>query len=386
MNVIKTYLPIMLIAGVVNTIAFADEAVPSDTQRYNEAVQQYAAGETARASETLQQLSGSDHDEIAARSRYNLGNVRYAEALKQLEQEGNDGIKVVGMLQEAIKHYRGALAIHPADQDARANIELAMRLISQIQQQQQNQAEQPQSQQQNEKQRNEQEKPQQEPQQQTESESEQSESKQESSESDDSDSQDESKSEKSEAQQSKQAGQEGESESNSEAQPNQDENQGSAENNPSQSDADDGQSETSESANSAPSQSGDSQSMPPDADSGADNPPENPAPNQSSPHQPQNNVASDDNRDADPSDAEPQPTEAAESDPSKTEGELSAVNGQNENDAASEEDPQKPTAIGVMTKDEAQKMLQAIRDREMLRRMQTEREQRRRQVPVDKDW
>ncbi|GAA5506861.1 hypothetical protein Rcae01_02314 [Novipirellula caenicola] len=385
MNVIKTYLPIMLIAAVVNTIAFADEAVPSDAQRYNEAVQQYAAGETERASETLLQLSGSDHDEIAARSRYNLGNIRYVEALKQLEQEGNDGIKVVGLLQEAIKHYRGALAIHAADQDARANIELAMQLISQIQQQQQQQqqqqAEQPQSQQQNEKQKS-----QQDPQQQTESESKQSESKQESSESNDSDSQDESKSEKSETQQSKQAGQEGESESNSEAQPNQDENQGPAENNPSQSDADDGPSETSESANSDPSQSGDSQSMPPDADSGADNPPENPAPDQSSPHQPQNNVASDDNRDADPSDAEPQPTEAAESDPSKTEGELSAVNGQNENDAASEDDPQKPTAIGVMTKDEAQKMLQAIRDREMLRRMQTEREQRRRQVPVDKDW
>ncbi|WP_372715547.1 hypothetical protein [Novipirellula sp.] len=379
MNVIKTYLQIMLIVGVVNTIAFAGEAVPSDAQRYNEAVQQYTAGETERASETLQQLSGSDHDEIAARSRYNLGNVRYAEALKMLESDKGDPVTAVGLLQDAVKHYRSALGITPTDQDARANIELAMQLISHIQQQQ-NEQKSP------EQQQKEQEQQQQDPQQQNEPDSEQSESKQDPSPSNDSDPRDESKTEKSEGQQSQDAGQEGDSDSNSEAQPSQDQNQGSAENNPSQSDVDDGQSETSESANRAPSQSGDSQSMPPDADSGADNPPENPASDQSSPHQPQNNVASDDNRDADPSDAEPQPTEAAESDPSKTEGELSAVNGQNENDAADKDDPQKPTAIGVMTKDEAQKMLQAIRDREMLRRMQTEREQRRRQVPVDKDW
>ncbi|WP_442509728.1 hypothetical protein SH528x_001319 [Novipirellula sp. SH528] len=375
MKMIMTPMRIALIAIAMMPFAFADEDVPSDAQRYNEAVELYAAGETMRAVQTLEQLSGSDRDEVAARSRYNLGNDRYAEALKVLESDGSNPVKAVGLLQDAVKHYRSSLGIAPNDQDARANIELAMQLISQIQQQQNEQKSPEQQQQQKE-----QEQQQQDPQQQNEPDSEQSESKQDPSPSNDSDPRDESKTEKSEGQQSQDAGQEGESESNSEAQPSQDQNQGSAENNPSQSDANEGQSETSESADNDQGQSGDSQSMQPDADTDPAPSPENPNSNQS-PASP-----ADDNSDADPSDAAPQPTETAESDPSKTEGELSAVNGQNENIAADEDDPQKPTAVGVMTQDEANKMLQAIRDREMLRRMQTEREQRRRQVPVDKDW
>ncbi len=373
MNMIMTPLRITLIAIAMTPFAFADAEVPSDAKRYNEAVELYAAGETTRAVQTLEQLSGSDRDEVAARSRYNLGNDRYAEALKVLESDGSNPIKAVGLLQDAVKHYRSALGIAPTDQDARANIELAMQLISQIQQQQ-NEQKSP------EQQQKEQEQQQQDPQQQNEPDSEQSESKQDPSPSNDSDPRDESKTEKSEGQQSQDAGQEGDSDSNSEAQPSQEQNQGSAENNPSQSDANEGQSETSESADNDQGQSGDSQSMQPDADPGPALSPENPNSNQS-PASP-----ADDNSDADPSDAAPQPTEAAESEPSKTEGELSAVNGQNDNKAADEHDPQKPAAVGVMTQDEANKMLQAIRDREMLRRMQTEREQRRRQVPVDKDW
>jgi Ca-activated chloride channel family protein len=39
-----------------------------------------------------------------------------------------------------------------------------------------------------------------------------------------------------------------------------------------------------------------------------------------------------------------------------------------------------------MTKEEAQKMLQAVRDRELLRRMEQRQQSRRHQVPVDRDW
>ena len=39
-----------------------------------------------------------------------------------------------------------------------------------------------------------------------------------------------------------------------------------------------------------------------------------------------------------------------------------------------------------MTKQEAQKMLQAIRDREMIRRMQRQAAERNQHQPVDRDW
>ena len=41
---------------------------------------------------------------------------------------------------------------------------------------------------------------------------------------------------------------------------------------------------------------------------------------------------------------------------------------------------------GLMTREEAMKMLQSVRDRDMLRRMQQQRQERSRRVPVDKDW
>ena len=40
----------------------------------------------------------------------------------------------------------------------------------------------------------------------------------------------------------------------------------------------------------------------------------------------------------------------------------------------------------LMTKEEAMKMLQAVRDRDMLRRIGKERRERSRHIPVDKDW
>ena len=39
-----------------------------------------------------------------------------------------------------------------------------------------------------------------------------------------------------------------------------------------------------------------------------------------------------------------------------------------------------------MSKEEALKMLQAVRDRDMLRRLRQEQTERSRHVPVDRDW
>ena len=41
---------------------------------------------------------------------------------------------------------------------------------------------------------------------------------------------------------------------------------------------------------------------------------------------------------------------------------------------------------GLMTREEALKMLQSVRDRDMLRRIENQRRQRIRRVPVEKDW
>ena len=40
----------------------------------------------------------------------------------------------------------------------------------------------------------------------------------------------------------------------------------------------------------------------------------------------------------------------------------------------------------MMTRQEALKLLQAVRDRDMIRRYQQRQRQRQRRVPVEKDW
>jgi Ca-activated chloride channel family protein len=71
-----------------------------------------------------------------------------------------------------------------------------------------------------------------------------------------------------------------------------------------------------------------------------------------------------------------------------SEGELTAANEKNE----SESDPPKRALMaprdreGMMTREEALKLLQAVRDRDMLRRLQQRRRQRSRRLSVEKDW
>ena len=64
------------------------------------------------------------------------------------------------------------------------------------------------------------------------------------------------------------------------------------------------------------------------------------------------------------------------------------------NEAASDdEEPQQKVAIasdsekeGAMSREEALKMLQSVRDRDMLRRLRQEQLERSRRRPVDRDW
>jgi Ca-activated chloride channel family protein len=70
-------------------------------------------------------------------------------------------------------------------------------------------------------------------------------------------------------------------------------------------------------------------------------------------------------------------------------GSLSAAD-----EKAGKEDPKSKEAVGkpeivpegAMTTQEAEKMLQAIRDQEMLRRLKRQATERNQHVPVDRDW
>ena len=66
-------------------------------------------------------------------------------------------------------------------------------------------------------------------------------------------------------------------------------------------------------------------------------------------------------------------------------GELSAAN-ESEQDPGSAQQQTQAFRGGTMTNEEARKMLQAIRDRDMLRRLRRRAAEQRRRIPVEKDW
>ena len=73
---------------------------------------------------------------LEARTRYNLGNCDYAEALHAAQQNPQLAMQ---RLDEAAAQYRSALQLDPQLTDARANLELAQVLKRQIEEQMQNQ-------------------------------------------------------------------------------------------------------------------------------------------------------------------------------------------------------------------------------------------------------
>lgn len=116
-------------------IEFFDEALASEPGKnraaieYNKALALCRTGDLNQAVSLLETAAGADDRAIAAKARFNLGNISYAAALNQQEQTPEAAI---AQLRQAIQHYRSALQLDPGDNDARANIELANRLIQQI--------------------------------------------------------------------------------------------------------------------------------------------------------------------------------------------------------------------------------------------------------------
>lgn len=119
---------------------------PTIAMIYNKAIAHFRKGETEIARQLFAQAG--DDPKLAAKARYNLGNTDYADAVKLTQGEEADPNAAISKLQSAISHYKRSLAMDRSDPDSRANIESAHKLMRQLQQQQQEQEQQQQNQQQ----------------------------------------------------------------------------------------------------------------------------------------------------------------------------------------------------------------------------------------------
>lgn len=324
-------------------IAEYQQIQPEGRQRseldYNLAVAQFRKGDIESAQNLFHTAASSDDAAIASASRYNLGNCLYSKALTIAEQDKSAAIE---QLRQAISHYRGSLRVNPDNADARANIELAAELIRNLEEEQK-QKEQQQQDQENQQQDQEDQQDQDQDQDQ-----------------EDQQNQDEDQDEDQEQKQ-EQSG-EGQDEQSADEQPQNEQKNGEKQNDQQadepksgdelseSNDNQDGQSKESKSESKQPQ---DAQSKSEDQQSSEDTVDEKDGKNQSVPT-----------------------------------GQLTAAGEQDEsgkpNGSVAMADPN--ATEGMMTKEEALKMLQAVRDRDMLRRLQQERLERSRHVPVDRDW
>ncbi|QDS96514.1 hypothetical protein FF011L_53260 [Roseimaritima multifibrata] len=333
---------------------------------YNLGVAQYRKGEIAAAKEQFMQASASSDTPLAAAARYNLGNCFYADAVASAEQDKPAAIEA---LTQAIDHYRGSLSGDPNHTDARANIELAGQLLKKLQEEQQQQEQQQpqQEQQQDEQQQDKQEQDKQDQQQQDEQQQDQQEQdKQDQQQQDQQQKQEQSKQEQQDQQQ------QGQQDKQDQQQQDQQKNEGQ----PSEQD----QSKQDQKGQQSEQEQADAeqQSQEDQASDGKPSKQEHAKPNES---------ASDDAKPSEDATLGEENEEEAEQQEIPS-GDLKPVGELDEN--------QKPTGSVAMedlnaeetpmSKEEALKMLQAVRDRDMLRRLRAEQIERRRHVPTDRDW
>lgn len=112
------------------------DALPADSvldaqRAYNRGVALHRAGKIQEAASQFRNASNAGQTELATSARYNLGNCLVELADAQLEQNPESAKT---LLRQAITTYRDALRRDPQREDARANIELAYRKWKQLQQ------------------------------------------------------------------------------------------------------------------------------------------------------------------------------------------------------------------------------------------------------------
>jgi Ca-activated chloride channel family protein len=326
---------------------------------YNTAVAQYRKGDVTAAEQLFQATAASENDAIAAKARYNLGNCNYASALQQAEKDRPAAIRE---LESAIANYRSALDIDGADADARANIELAAQLIDKLRA--------------DHKQQEEQQKQQQQDQQQQEQQQEQSKDQQ----------QQEQQNEQQQGGESQQQPQDKEQQQQSQSSQGENEDDQSAEKKQSAEDKPQSNDEQSKEKQSEPEQTKQEQSksQPQNSKDAAQQEPQQ-SRAQSEPNRQQQSAGEQPEQNSPPS-AEHLGDEQVKQPPQgelTSSGDMVEKPDQQDKQNAAAFDPSKD---GEMTAQEAEKMLQAIRDRDMIRRLRRQAAEQNQHVPVDRDW
>lgn len=350
-------------------------AVVQPAQAYNHGVELYRQGDFAAAADEFSRAVGASDDEVAASARYNLGTTCYAHAVQMLASKDSESNgpplptqsteavqpdQVKELLNRGIDALRSALRLKPGWVNARVNLEKSLRLLAAIEQQEQQQQNEDQQQQQNSDEKH----------------SEQQGSEQQDAERENSD------------QQSSQQSNQSEGEDDQEDQESQ-QDAGDSDSQSQQSESDE-QSQKGEESGDEPSEQQSQESGEQDSPSESQSEPsENESPD-SSPSMDQNGETQQDMPQNDES-AEPE-SQDEETSPEDVSGELSSDGG------AEDSKSQKavPPVAGQtgepgqddrpMTAEEAMKMLQAIRDRDMIRRFRLQQMQQQRQIPVERDW
>jgi len=116
--------------------AAAASPQPSPELLHDLAAAHFKLGDLQAARDLWVRAKQAGDAALEARTRYNLGNCDYAEALHAAQQNPQLALQ---RLDEAAAQYRSALQLDPQLTDARANLELAQVLKRQIEEQMQNQ-------------------------------------------------------------------------------------------------------------------------------------------------------------------------------------------------------------------------------------------------------
>lgn len=112
--------------------AESGQASPPPELLHDLAAAHFKLGQLDEARDLWVRIKEAGDAGFEARTRYNLGNCDYAEALAAMPQNPQQTLELLGT---AADQYRTALQLDPALTDARANLELTQRLKRQIEEQ-----------------------------------------------------------------------------------------------------------------------------------------------------------------------------------------------------------------------------------------------------------
>ena len=372
--------------AAIEQYELALQATKADPRiQYNKAIAHYRKGEIDAARGLFGKVVGSADPALAARARYNMGNVDYSLATQVASQDAG---AATNLLRSAISHYRGSLAANPGDPDARANIELAARFMRQLKRQQDQQQSDQQNQQQGDQQNQQQsdqssddsqdddqsqsgdgnqDQPEQDQDQDQQNQDQQNQDQQ------NQDQQNQDQQPQDQPEQDQQSGDDSEQQQDSESQSS--DGSGDSEQESGDEDSSQQDSEESESGEQSEQDSSNGQQQPPS---------EEPEEQQAQNGNQQQDAAQSDEQPSDQQQANQDNADDASQQP--PDGELKALNEEGEGDEVPGYRPQQIQQSQKMTMQEARKMLQAVRDRDLRRRLQKLQQMRARRIPVEKDW